>query len=187
MVDRQRADQRQRRGQLLQEPSEATVDGRAPAVARELTVGRAHEEKEGGTRPIRRRPADAAGDCVVADITRGATRKSDADFHQSADPIVVCQNQSSGAIIHHRAGRVEGTASHVVMASAPVRADGRKPAMMRQMKTERNPLQRAEGSARWEQGTREARPIPAAPNRPALFSQPHHLPPRPSLPPSLPR
>ena len=58
--------------------------------------------------------------------------------------------------------------------------------MMRQMKTERNPLQRAEGSARWEQGTREPRPIPA-PNRPAPFSQTHHrrlVPP--SLPPSLP-
>jgi len=73
------------------------------------------------------------------------------------------------------------------MTAAPVRADGRKPAMMRQMKTERNPLQRAEGSARWEQGTREPRPIPA-PNRPAPFSQTHHrrlVPP--SLPPPLPR
>jgi ribonuclease PH len=40
------------------------------------------------------------------------------------------------------------------MAAPPVvRTDGRKPAMMRQLKTERDPLERAHGSARWEQGT----------------------------------
>ena len=72
------------------------------------------------------------------------------------------------------------------MASAPVRADGRKPAMMRQMKTERNPLQRAEGSARWEQGTRPPRPDPN-PQPPCCalsFSPPTAAS---SLSPSLPR
>ena len=44
------------------------------------------------------------------------------------------------------------------MAAAPVvRTDGRKPAMMRQLKTERDPLERAHGSARWEQGTHSHR------------------------------
>ena len=69
------------------------------------------------------------------------------------------------------------------MASAPVRADRRKPAMMRQMKTERNPLQRAEGSARWEQGTRPPRPDPnPQPPRCALFATHRRLVPPSSLP-----
>ena len=54
--------------------------------------------------------------------------------------------------------------------------------MMRQMKTERNPLQRAEGSARWEQGTRPPRPDPnPQPPRCALFATHRRL-----VPPSLP-
>ena len=53
------------------------------------------------------------------------------------------------------------------MAAAPVvRTDGRKPAMMRQLKTERDPLERAHGSARWEQGTHltsPSRPLHSSP------------------------
>jgi len=37
-------------------------------------------------------------------------------------------------------------------APSEVRADGRRPAMMRQLTTERGLLTRADGSARWEQG-----------------------------------
>lgn len=36
--------------------------------------------------------------------------------------------------------------------AAPVRTDGRPAAMMRQLKSERGLLTRADGSARWEQG-----------------------------------
>jgi ribonuclease PH len=39
-----------------------------------------------------------------------------------------------------------------MMSDTAVRTDGRTPAMMRQMRMERDCLERATGSARWEQG-----------------------------------
>jgi ribonuclease PH len=61
-------------------------------------------------------------------------------------------------------GAVGRRANVAMLSDIAVRTDGRTPAMMRQMHMERDCLERATGSARWEQG---ASSPPAAPRQPS--------------------